>query len=70
MEITIPVSRFECVSGLSVYPVCVCTGQSSHSERASAEWQSSAVNPQFNPSCSHYQLFQNWAGRYAALPSR
>ena len=31
--------------GLSVYPVWVCTGQSSHSERASAEWQSSAVTP-------------------------
>ena len=30
----------------------VCTGQSSDSERASAEWQSAAVTPQFNASFS------------------
>ena len=30
----------------------VCTGQSSDSERASAEWQSAAVTPQFNVSFS------------------
>ena len=43
--------------GLSVYPVCVYTGQSSHSERASAEWQSSAVTPQFDPSFSFVSRF-------------
>ena len=30
----------------------VCTGQSSDSERASAEWQSTGVTPQFNVSLS------------------
>ena len=30
----------------------VCTGQSSDSERASAEWQSASVTPQFNVSFS------------------
>ena len=33
---------------LSLYLNRVCTGQSSDSERASAEWQSAAVTPQFN----------------------
>ena len=43
--------------GLSVNPVWVCTGQSSHTERASAEWQSSAGTPQFNPSFSFVPRF-------------
>ena len=38
--------------GLSLPMNRVCTGQSSDSERASAEWQSAAVTPQFNTSCS------------------
>ena len=42
--------------GLSVYPVYVCIGQSSHSERA-AEWQSSAVTPKFNLSFSFVSRF-------------
>ena len=38
--------------GLSIPMNRVCTGQSSCSERGSAEWQSAAVTPQFNVSCS------------------
>ena len=37
---------------LSLYLNRVCTGQSSNSERASAEWQSAAVTPQVNLSFS------------------
>ena len=39
--------------GLSLPMNRVCTGQSSYSQRASAEWQSAVVTPQFNVSFSH-----------------
>ena len=55
--------------GLSVYPVWVCTGQSSHSERASAEWQSSAVTPQFNPSFSFVSRFSKHLIEFIAIYS-
>ena len=54
---------------LSVYPVWVCTGQSSHSDRASAEWQSSAVTPQFNPSFSFVSRFSKHLIEFIAIDS-
>ena len=57
------------VHGLSVYPVWVCTGQSSHSERASAESQSSAVTPQFNLSFSFVYRFSKHLIEFIAIDS-
>ena len=55
--------------GLSVYPFWVCTGQSSHSARASAEWQSSAVTPQFNLSFSFVSRFSKHLIEFIAIDS-
>ena len=55
------VSRFEYVSGLSVYWPIIAL--------ASAEWQSSAVTPQFNPSFSVVSRFSKHLIEFIAIDS-
>ena len=57
------VSWFECVSGLSVHWPIIAL------ERASAEWQSSAVNPQFNLSVSFVSRFSKHFIEFIAIDS-
>ena len=45
----------------------MCTGQSSHPERASAESQSSAVTPQFNLSFSFVDRFSKHLIEFIAI---
>ena len=56
MEQAVPVSRIEFVPDMNR----VCAGQSSDSERASAEWQSAGVTPQVNLSFSFVSRFSKY----------